>query len=173
VEGWNNKINKIVADKMDIVKMTLCIISCRCGRRDKILLGKRAKGLGKGYWNGFGGKVEPGESIKKANAREVFEETGIKLYEDNTFWMGLNRFIFLESKIILEVHVFATHIGKLIRPKLNEEFDGFEWFDKGRLPYENMWQDDKFWMPYLFEGKAFKGLYIMDSSNNLISYYVK
>ncbi|MFW9899721.1 MAG: NUDIX domain-containing protein [Candidatus Thorarchaeota archaeon] len=149
-------MNKIVADKMDFIEMTLCIIFCKCGRRDKILLGKKAKGLGKGYWNGFGGKIKPGESIKEANTREVFEETGIELYEDDTFLMGLNRFIFPENKTILEVHVFVAHIRELINPKLNAEFDGFEWFDKGQLPYENMWSDDRYWVPYLFEEKFSK-----------------
>ena len=30
---------------------------------DKVLLGMKKRGFGKGKWNGFGGKVEHGENI--------------------------------------------------------------------------------------------------------------
>lgn len=34
-----------------------------------ILLGLKKRGFGEGKWNGFGGKVEPGETIHQAAAR--------------------------------------------------------------------------------------------------------
>lgn len=39
--------------------------------------GRRHQGFGTGYWNGFGGKVEPGESVEAAAQRELQEEAGI------------------------------------------------------------------------------------------------
>ena len=36
-----------------------------------VLLGLKKRGFGKGKWNGFGGKVEEGETIIEAAARKV------------------------------------------------------------------------------------------------------
>jgi 8-oxo-dGTP pyrophosphatase MutT (NUDIX family) len=47
---------------------TLILITRKNSR--EILLGfKKKKGLGQGKWNGFGGKVEPGETINQAAVR--------------------------------------------------------------------------------------------------------
>lgn len=37
----------------------------------RVLLGQKKRGFGEGYYNGFGGKVEPGETVAQAAAREV------------------------------------------------------------------------------------------------------
>ncbi len=36
---------------------------------NQILLGLKKRGHGMGFWNGFGGKVESGETIEKAAQR--------------------------------------------------------------------------------------------------------
>ena len=38
-------------------------------QKDKVLLGLKKKGFGMGRWNGFGGKVEKGETIEEAAKR--------------------------------------------------------------------------------------------------------
>jgi 8-oxo-dGTP diphosphatase len=43
----------------------------------RLLLVKRAKPPGEGKWSLPGGRVEPGESLTEAVAREVLEETGL------------------------------------------------------------------------------------------------
>ena len=43
----------------------------------QVLLGRKKHGLGRGYFVGLGGKLEPGESAVDAAVREVFEESGV------------------------------------------------------------------------------------------------
>ena len=43
---------------------------------NQVLLGMKKRGFGVGKWNGFGGKLEPGETVVEAAAREVKEECG-------------------------------------------------------------------------------------------------
>ena len=43
---------------------------------NRVLLGMKKRGFGVGKWNGFGGKLEPGETVLEAAAREVKEECG-------------------------------------------------------------------------------------------------
>lgn len=37
----------------------------------RVLLGMKKRGFGAGKWNGFGGKVQPGETIEDAARRQV------------------------------------------------------------------------------------------------------
>src|SRR6266566_3926556 len=43
----------------------------------EVLLGYKKRGFGAGTFAGIGGRVEAGETIRKAACREVYEETGI------------------------------------------------------------------------------------------------
>jgi 8-oxo-dGTP pyrophosphatase MutT (NUDIX family) len=45
----------------------------------RILLGRKKRGFGAGKANGFGGKVEVGETIKEAAVREMHEESGVTI----------------------------------------------------------------------------------------------
>lgn len=45
--------------------LTLALIR----NQQRVLLGMKKRGFGQGLWNGFGGKVEEGETIKEAAKR--------------------------------------------------------------------------------------------------------
>lgn len=48
-------------------------------RGDRILIAERGGGPRKGYWSLPGGKIEPGETAAAAAAREIMEETGLRV----------------------------------------------------------------------------------------------
>ncbi|TCS81050.1 NUDIX hydrolase [Tepidibacillus fermentans] len=56
-------------------KYNICFIKLE----NRILLINREQAPWMGRWNGIGGKLEKGETLKQSVIREVFEETGILL----------------------------------------------------------------------------------------------
>jgi len=133
---------------------TLCIVH----QGPKILLGMKKIGLGAGRWNGFGGKVEPGESIEAAAVREFREEVCVEAL--NITQKGVLEFSFENDSKILEVHIFETtqFTGQ---PKETDEMTP-RWFDISQIPYEQMWSDDIFWLPLLLARKIFRGKFHFD-----------
>lgn len=134
----------------------------------KILLGMKKRGFGKGKWNGFGGKVEvdKGETIEEAMIREYLEEcrVEIKRYEK----VGVIDFIFKDNPEILRVHIFKVleYSGE---PSETEEMKP-QWFNLDEIPYDEMWQDDKIWMPMFLSGKKFHGWAYFDNSDKIIDH---
>ena len=50
-------------------------------RDNKVLLGLKKRGFGRGKYNGFGGKPKEGESVEETALREAREETGLVMNE--------------------------------------------------------------------------------------------
>lgn len=50
---------------------------------DTILLGMKKRGFGANWWNGFGGKLESGESYEASAVRETNEEVGLIIEESD------------------------------------------------------------------------------------------
>ena len=142
--------------------LTLTIIY----QHPKVLLGMKKRGFGSGRWNGFGGKVEKDEKIEEAAKREIFEEAGIKVKELEK--VGIIDFEFKGNSEILEVHIFKgqDYSGE---PVESEEMKP-QWFLIDAIPFQDMWSDDKYWLPLFLAGKKFKGYFLFDESDTVIKH---
>lgn len=120
---------------------------------DRILLGRKKRGFGQGKWNGFGGKVEPGESIEAAARREFIEETSSDIRELRS--VGQLSFTFADGQPELEMHVFAA--AELIgEPQETDEMFP-DWFKIDSIPFDEMWADDQYWLPLFLSDRRFVG----------------
>ena len=135
---------------------TLCLIL----KGEKILLQKKSKGLfGADKWNGVGGKLNQNETPEKGVKREVFEETGLKIL--NTEFHGILSFYFGDVKEPdWIVHVFSAKAFKG-KPRPSEE-GVLRWFAFNEIPYGEMWQDDRHWLPLLLKDNRFEGNFYFD-----------
>lgn len=140
--------------------MTLVLVH----QHPKILLGMKKRGFGAGRWNGFGGKVQPGETIERAAAREMEEEAGIKVGKLEKF--GLLNFEFQGNPEILEMHMFKTndYSGE---PREGEEMKP-AWFPVSEIPLDQMWPDDKHWFPLFLAGKKFTGKFLFGKGDSVL-----
>ncbi len=135
--------------------LTLCLIV----KDTRILLGMKKRGFGEGRWNGFGGKLEQGETIDAAARREVQEESGITVTTMNE--VGVLDFEFQSDPTkLMEVHVFK--VTEFSGEAIETEEMKPQWFEKNEIPYSQMWSDDEHWLPLLLAGKKFKGTFLFD-----------
>lgn len=134
-----------------------------------MLLGMKKVGFGRGRWNGFGGKVEEGESIELAIARELKEEA--KVESRGMKKRGLLTFSFDGNPEVLEVHVFS---GSKVEglPQETEEMRP-QWFKISDIPYDKMWPDDRHWLPLLLSGKNFQGEFHFSDNKTLLRHNLR
>jgi len=148
-------------------KVTLSFII----KGNEILLAMKKRGFGAGLWNGYGGKLKDGESIYDAAKREVKEEIDIDVKSMKK--VGVLDFYFEGDKPDWnqQVHVFLIqeYNGE---PKESEEMLP-KWFKINEIPYDKMWEDDKFWLPKVIEGHSVYGRFLFGADNKLKEKHVE
>ncbi len=124
---------------------------------DKVLLGKKLRGWGAGWWNGFGGKPEAGESIEDAAIREMEQESGVQVTALDKRAVIQFRFELTPGEVN-EVHVFkAEHLSG--EPMTTDEMEP-RWFALNDLPWDEMWSSDRVWLEKFFKGDKFRGQFL-------------
>ena len=111
---------------------------------------RKKRGLGMGKINAPGGHIEKGETPLQAAERELMEEVGVKAI--GTRERGELFFQFTDG-LRLHCHVFEAreHTGD---PVETDEARPM-WLALDALPYEEMWADDRVWLPQMLEGQSF------------------
>jgi 8-oxo-dGTP diphosphatase len=123
----------------------------------RVLLIRKKRGLGAGKINGPGGRLEPGELPLAAAVREVREELRVTPLELRA--CGQHRFQFVDGYSI-HVHVFRAE-GCDGEPVETDEALPL-WTPVTRIPFDEMWEDDRLWLPLMLRGIPFSGRFVFD-----------
>lgn len=118
----------------------------------EVLLGEKKKGLGLGKLVGPGGKLEAGESPSQAVVREVFEESGLTVREEDLTRLGRIRYEFPHKPAWSQTSwVFATYAWQGEIVESDELLLG--WHPVDGIPFDRMWDDARHWLPEALEGE--------------------
>lgn len=138
-------------------------------RDGSVLLGEKKRGFGAGFYNGFGGKVEKGESVTEGALRELREEAAIEATDATK--RGVITFVYDDQPSAMEVHVYhATRFTG--EPEETDEMRP-RWFDVNALPFDKMWPDDVHWYPMFLEGKKFVGTFWFTNTTTIVRHELR
>ena len=138
-------------------------------RGSELLIAMKKRGHGAGLYNGVGGKVEAGETIRQAAVRECQEEIGvtpknIRLRGRLDFTGGG------DPDIHYFMHIYECREWEG-EPRETEEMRP-EWCRIDQLHGKKMWPGDDVWLPYFVAGKSFEGT-INCSTTKLLSHDIR
>ena len=145
---------------------TLCFL-VRGSPPEQVLLGYKKVGFGAGKVDGFGGKIEPDESVGAAAMRELEEECGVRIREDAMRAVARLDFRFPYHPAwsqIVYAFVATSWDGE---PVETDEMVP-RWFAVADIPYGRMWQDTPFWLPRVLAGECLRGRFVFASDNESV-----
>jgi len=126
----------------------------------QVLLIRKKRGLGAGKINGPGGRIEPGETPLECAIRETREEL---LIEAKQVSFAAELFFHAEDFPKIHAHVFIA-----------TDFDGTPtetdeavpiWYDLNKLPVDEMWSDDRYWLPRVLAGEKLRGRFTFEGED--------
>lgn len=131
-------------------------------QEQRVLLIRKKRGLGAGKINGPGGKRDPGETSLQCAIREVTEE--LCVVPESVAHRGRVRFQFMDGYgIDVQVYIATAFQGT---PSETDEAVPL-WFDFDHIPYDEMWADDRIWLPRLLDGERVDGRFIFSGDQLL------
>lgn len=128
---------------------------------DRALLIEKKRGVGAGLYNAPGGKVEDDETPRECARRETREEVGVTPFGMEK--VGTLDFTFGDDPFMF-VYVFRADDYEGSPRETAEARPA--WFDTDSLPYEEMWEDDRYWVPHLLAGETFHGDAVFDADGD-------
>jgi 8-oxo-dGTP pyrophosphatase MutT (NUDIX family) len=151
-------------DGQPLPEATLCFL-VRGDPPQEVLLGLKKSGFGAGKYDGFGGKVEVGETA--AAARELAEESGLLVSEHKLGYRGRLRFVFpFRQPWSQLVHAFVASDWQGELRESNEMAP--HWFAVDDLPYDEMWDDSHYWLPRILSGERLRAHFTFAADNKIV-----
>jgi len=135
---------------------------------NQIWLSRKKKGQGVGNLNGFGGKIEKGETPEDAAVREIFEENKIIVRPGDLIKRAEIYFHFPfkeEWNQRTHIYLFREWQGEF---QATKEMEKAEAYDIRAIPYDKMWNSDKHWLPTILEGRRIKAYFAWKEDNKSV-----
>lgn len=143
-------------------------------KNGEVLLAMKKRGFGEGLWNGMGGKFDLGKGdvvILDTAVRELEEEIKINSNKEDLKKVALIHFKFPNDPAKegwnQDVHVYLCEKWEG-KPRESEEMKP-KWFKLDEIPYDQMWDGDKEWIPLVLSGKIIEAIIGFDENNKVIS----
>ena len=160
---------------------SLVFVIDETGRR--VLLGYKKRGFGEGKWNGFGGKLEGDEAMVECASRELREESGYSVSNENMIPRGRLNFIMRSDGMVdkhtgaisskIHVFVYSCHLSDTTGRATESEEMRPQWWSYDDVPLKEMWADDQYWLPHLLAGYDVVGEFTMADKSTLVDHKVE
>lgn len=140
-----------MSEEKVLTEATLCFLI----KKGQVLLSMKADNIGKGRWNGYGGGIEGGETLRQCIVRELGEEAEVVPVEGFIEKVAIVDFHNTKSdgkKFVCRVHVYLAKKW-LGEPRETKEMLTPTWFDVNNLPIDRMMPADRVWLPQILGGK--------------------
>lgn len=143
----------------------------------KIKLGIKQRGVGAGLYNGWGGKVEPGQTIRENLAEEFKTETGGAVCSpDKIRPVALIHFFFFGNDTDIPDFDVTVYIAEEIIGTIHDtdEMKNEKDFAFDGVPYDHMMPADREFVAKILNGETFFGrVYFNEDKTGLrkSSYY--
>jgi 8-oxo-dGTP diphosphatase len=144
---------------MDITKNYIKATLCLPIDGDKVLLAQKTRKIGVGKFNGTGGELEPGETLRECVVRESLKELGITIDQRNMEHVAIIDFFNRR----MNGTVFRARVWVYIARgwkgmfRAGEEMINPTLFPLGNLPFDSMMSADRCWIPeVLFEKRKIR-----------------
>ena len=134
-----------------------------------ICLAMKKRGFGIHRWNGVGGKIEDGETLEEGAKREAFEEIVVKIPTIEK--VAELKFHFTHNPdwdMLVHVYIAESWDGE---PTETEEMRP-QWYTVDSIPYDNMWPDDKFWLPEVIKGNKLKAAFTLGENDTVLEHQI-
>jgi len=137
-------------------------VLCFIEDASNVLLIHKKTGLGKGKVNAPGGRIKAGETPYEAAVRETNEE--VALVPQNLVEVGQLFFIFTDGYSLHGTVFWSKQYSGT--PVETREADPF-WCALNAIPYDQMWADDRVWLPRVLNGEYIRGYFIFEDDTML------
>jgi len=149
-----------------VIPAVLCYIRKK-GKTLMLFRNKKENDIHQGKYNGLGGKFEAGESPQDCVRREVFEESGLRIFKPQM--KGVLSFPSFDGENDWLVFVFTADKFKGKQKKCDE--GELVWVKNEDLLSLNLWEGDYIFLKYLDFSGFFSG-YFKYKNKKLVSWKI-
>lgn len=141
--------------------MTICFLVKGDGKSKLVCLAEKKRGFRVGKINGFGGKIENGETLEECALRETREESGVIPKSIAKY----AEIYFYDPGLTHECHVYVITDWEGDPAETEEMLPA--WYPVEQIPFERMGQADPLWIPPVLQGHKVVANFHYDENNTM------